>query len=272
MPKYHVNPITGEPGRCRAIFRCRFTHPENHFDTEAEARSAYEEVRSGQLFGALSKAVKDEGFYTEDKLLELHELFVKKTTHKLDYDGISFEDGRAGRFSKLYREILMDYKIALDIYANEEQSAIVNSLLRGDKATFKKVRELGLLENYKDAITYLDYFIKQNSKAQKTPLYKGVTVSSQLEYDAMLSKLEELKPGDELSFDTYFSTSVSFDAARNFSYGDKTVVYEIVNAKGSYINHPVEEVLLPRNSKFRFLSFEESHDIIDHLIIRLAQE
>lgn len=47
--KYHVNHNTGEVGLCSAKFKCPYggnSGVENHYDTEAEARTAYEESMS----------------------------------------------------------------------------------------------------------------------------------------------------------------------------------------------------------------------------------
>lgn len=43
---FHINPKTGEPGRCRATLACPFGLPEDHFSSEAAAREAYEAKNS----------------------------------------------------------------------------------------------------------------------------------------------------------------------------------------------------------------------------------
>ena len=47
MPKYHVNPATGNPGVCRAQKNCPFGGEADHYSTREEAREAYE--KSQQL-------------------------------------------------------------------------------------------------------------------------------------------------------------------------------------------------------------------------------
>lgn len=43
VKEFHVNPATGEPGKCRARYECPFGDLENaHYETAAEARSAFE--------------------------------------------------------------------------------------------------------------------------------------------------------------------------------------------------------------------------------------
>lgn len=45
MAKFHINPNTGEPGRCVAVIRCKYGQgDESHFDTKFEAREAYEDM------------------------------------------------------------------------------------------------------------------------------------------------------------------------------------------------------------------------------------
>lgn len=42
MAKYHINPATGDPGRCMARSgHCPFGGDETHYSTKAEAREAY---------------------------------------------------------------------------------------------------------------------------------------------------------------------------------------------------------------------------------------
>ena len=42
MAKYHINPNTGNPGKCHAFFRCPFGSAHEHYSSAEEARSAYE--------------------------------------------------------------------------------------------------------------------------------------------------------------------------------------------------------------------------------------
>ena len=55
MPRYHINPTTGNPGPCRAMVSCPFGDMESeHFDSAAQARRAYEQG-SGGAFAALRR-------------------------------------------------------------------------------------------------------------------------------------------------------------------------------------------------------------------------
>jgi hypothetical protein len=45
--KYHINPATGQPGKCTASTKpCRFGGENNHFGTKEEARKAIEQTLS----------------------------------------------------------------------------------------------------------------------------------------------------------------------------------------------------------------------------------
>jgi hypothetical protein len=45
MPRYHINPETGNPGVCHAKTKCPFGDIQSeHFDSKDEARSAYEKA------------------------------------------------------------------------------------------------------------------------------------------------------------------------------------------------------------------------------------
>lgn len=47
MANFHINPETGDPGRCIAVKRCKYKADESqHFSTKDEARAAYEEKMS----------------------------------------------------------------------------------------------------------------------------------------------------------------------------------------------------------------------------------
>lgn len=43
MAKYHISPRTGTPVQCKAVYRCPFGGPNEHYETEMVARRAYEQ-------------------------------------------------------------------------------------------------------------------------------------------------------------------------------------------------------------------------------------
>lgn len=56
MPKFHINPETGDPGTCSAKIQCRFGSESEHYNSPDEARNAYEEKQSSSF----QKAVKND--------------------------------------------------------------------------------------------------------------------------------------------------------------------------------------------------------------------
>lgn len=47
MARFHINPVTGEPGQCRAQQACPFGGANEHFDSRSEAMEHFEEVMAG---------------------------------------------------------------------------------------------------------------------------------------------------------------------------------------------------------------------------------
>lgn len=60
MPKYHINPATGNPNVCRArAGGCPFASEDNHYDTKEDARAAYEASMDGSLVSFAGEARMD---------------------------------------------------------------------------------------------------------------------------------------------------------------------------------------------------------------------
>lgn len=57
MGKFHING-KGEPGACRAEIACPFGGENEHYDTAADARRAYEKVQEGTAWASVSKGPK----------------------------------------------------------------------------------------------------------------------------------------------------------------------------------------------------------------------
>lgn len=82
MAKFHINPMTGNAGRCSAVNgRCPFGEADNHFDSIEEARGAYEAVKSGYGFPQTLK---------KTSLVEDEDVAVEKNSS--DFDSVSFDD------------------------------------------------------------------------------------------------------------------------------------------------------------------------------------
>lgn len=49
MARFHINPVTGNPGECRATKACPFGGIDEHFDSIEEARESYEAIMAPHL-------------------------------------------------------------------------------------------------------------------------------------------------------------------------------------------------------------------------------
>lgn len=58
MSRYHISPETGNPGVCKAKTKCRFGDINNdHYDSEKDARKAFEETTKEASLKAWKKKV-----------------------------------------------------------------------------------------------------------------------------------------------------------------------------------------------------------------------
>lgn len=84
MPKYHINPKTGEPGVCTAEIKCDFDFDEaEHFDNTVDARKFYE-TKASELVNDLELANK--------KLTDAEE-YRKVLDAKMEEDTDKLRDG-----------------------------------------------------------------------------------------------------------------------------------------------------------------------------------
>jgi hypothetical protein len=84
MPKFHINPETGNPGPCSAKIQCRFGSESEHYSSADEARVAYEKQNSSS-FAEVSKAPWD----IERTRREL----LKKQTDEIRAEAVYFAQG-----------------------------------------------------------------------------------------------------------------------------------------------------------------------------------
>jgi hypothetical protein len=95
MAKYHVNPTTLEPGRCRANKSCPFGGPSEHFDTPEKARVFAEEKLAENM-----NTFAQKGDFTVDEEVLLGEYYDtpgrKATVVAVEKDMVqlkSYDDG-----------------------------------------------------------------------------------------------------------------------------------------------------------------------------------
>lgn len=122
MPKYHVNPETGNPGICRAKKQCRFGGDEAHYETLADAFKGYEE-RIAPLVHAFDSA---QATYNNKKAILDATIAEAKQLRKDHRDGKPIDFDRLAELEQLQRDQTNDfrkayyaYKIASNALRNE---------------------------------------------------------------------------------------------------------------------------------------------------------
>ena len=92
-PKYHYNPATGKTGRCPAVIKCRLLSSDGHFNTEAEARAAYEQTMESELLNTSTKKTKPRRLFAAVKsFFSMDEEKKEEPLPSMDEEGSSAED------------------------------------------------------------------------------------------------------------------------------------------------------------------------------------
>jgi hypothetical protein len=73
LAKFHINPITGNSGRCLALKKCRFGGDEEHYPSKESASFAYEAARYAETLTVLRKSAVELKTLVEDFAIDLHE-------------------------------------------------------------------------------------------------------------------------------------------------------------------------------------------------------
>lgn len=88
--KFHVNPVTGNTGACRARWECPFGGDDAHFDTEKEARDFFESMQTPiplslkktvRVFRVGSLEAPQSYFPDLERLLDLFDKFTPEGRH-----------------------------------------------------------------------------------------------------------------------------------------------------------------------------------------------
>lgn len=268
MSKYHINPETGDVGRCRAFTKCRWSDEKDHFDTAIEASLAYEKAFNGLAHQTFSAAKANP--FTAEELADYDELFNVSNDFLLDTEERTFQNGRHEAFRELYKKSTAQTQIALDIYCGEDHSAIINGLL--SKTISPRSVDPEILRYYRTAITELEGFIAKHSKSEDTFVYKGATLNNETEKAVLIAELERRSAGDEITFEGFTSTSTAFMRAADFMGPNEGVIYSIAKPSGAFINESAEEMLIARDARFRLVGFEAIDGIRKYVHIKLVQE
>jgi hypothetical protein len=73
LSKFHVNPSTGNPGRCFALKKCRFGGDDEHYASKELAALAYEKLHTQEEIPVLRKSDAEPTKRLEDFAVHLHE-------------------------------------------------------------------------------------------------------------------------------------------------------------------------------------------------------
>jgi hypothetical protein len=128
MTSYHINPETGEPGKCRALIKCRFGDAE-HYDTEESARVAFETKMSKQ--STFLVPVNKETSVEVDQLSLAEELKqLKQSNSNLEVELSQVKAERDGYFQRMEEvNIVRQQNEVRAILAEDRFSELENEVL-----------------------------------------------------------------------------------------------------------------------------------------------
>jgi len=260
--RWHVNPETGEPGRCRALLKCRFEGKSEHFDTQEEAREAIEKIYETISYQALASVSRVPAVALDDYVHVFDPEYRDKS------DQASYRDGRKQAFQSRFNSFPRHIQNAFFIYWNEERSAEINGLLWEtiEPSTISSIK----LAEYKKTVKTLDSYIAITAKKHDQLIFKGIPLKSEVAYQAALQKLSKLTPGDVTSSPGFVSTSVSHDTAFGFTGARSGIILEIADSSGGFVDEIAEEIILARNTQLVFMGYEVD-ELRNIIYVRMRQ-
>lgn len=111
MSKFHVNPSTGNPGRCFALKKCRFGGDDEHYASKELASLAYEKFYAQEEIPVLRKTDAEPKKKLEDFAVDLHESKGPLLTD----DQIAEADARFENLKKSSSKMLDDFETPLQV-------------------------------------------------------------------------------------------------------------------------------------------------------------
>lgn len=109
--QFHVNPSTGNPGRCFALKKCRFGGENDHYASKELAAYSYERFHSQEEIPVLKKADKEPKKKPEDISVTL---FGPKGD-LLTYDKITEADQKFYNLKKTSSKIMDEFKTPFEL-------------------------------------------------------------------------------------------------------------------------------------------------------------
>lgn len=252
--KYHISP-DGMPRLCTALSgNCKFGTKEEHFPSKLEAAKFYEESNSHLLFRTVQNLPKtfdpllngDFDLITKDEL----KLFSKLSRHREHL--ASLEDTIA--YDSWEENLKPDEREAIVAFRN--QSKQLNNALRygGDDpyGYMEDDRVHNSETKLSSVIRTLDQLIAQNGGAVKEPLYHGVQ-SLELNDAQVNGWIDSMRPGAEIEFKGYISTSLSPLTAQSFR-SPGGLLFEMIGDGSMFIDSFEEERVYPHHTAWKIIS------------------
>lgn len=164
-------------------------------------------------------------------------------------------------------------KMSYDVSAEEmsvmtkEEKKAIRFFTGKDYKWFNKAlyeRKNILIEQFETQVKGLDSAMEKAPKVQKV-VYRGVRRNSELFGNSSIREWtnENMKPGTEVVFDGYQSSTTSTHVAEHYQQGSSGLVYEIMTPEGLNVTSESVytqeiEVILPRSSRYMVVGMQQS--------------
>ncbi len=228
--------------------------------SEGKKEKDYDKMTDNELKNKYEKLVaKKQELYSKDPA-GAHETKDYKKYKKEINEIIDEQDEREeSRWNEVKKAITKGEETIKNLTKKERDSVEdysdagytgINNILRGNVEILKENYTEQEIEFYKKDIKQIDSAIKKVGKYEKPiTVLRGVS--------AKRFDLDKLKAGSEMVLDGFQSTSISEDAAENFSKGG--LILRIKTSEGLFLNGAAQwkteqEILLPRDRKYKIIN------------------
>jgi hypothetical protein len=120
LSKFHVNPSTGNPGRCFALKKCRFGGDDEHYASKELAALAYEKFHAHEEIPVLRKSDSEPKKRLEDFAVDLHE----PKGPLLTYEQIAEADAKFQNLKKSSSRVMEDFRTPVAIVNNTASTSL----------------------------------------------------------------------------------------------------------------------------------------------------
>lgn len=282
MSKFHINPESGEPGRCQAKKSCPYGDlTKDHYSTAEEARAAYEETKSAfdifeqamarRLAGtAMEKQIR----YTRERKAELEESYRNIRKVEDTHEALPDDDASLQAYNEAYQALAAqatpEELEALNDYTGILYSPIKDYLTEPEAYRSRFKEEAGYWEQktkLEETMKHLDSFLAKAPREPKV-VYRAITADTTKPFDGSLEWADKLgiREGEEVTFPAYASTSLDPSLMNHMTQDaeDLSIVFVIETSRGApvaptalrrndarYTQELEREYLLPRDTSYR---------------------